>query len=346
MPTHPLLAMARTMGNPVIGEETVTFLWQGKSAPLLVDDAHNWEENPQVMQHSGGDLWSFSMPLAADAYFEYAFIDQKNGERIPDPLNQNCVWNGINAYNQYFYMPRSGPTPLIQTKEGVAKGTVTRHQVQTKEFVTGTKRTVYLYQPPVKTPVPLLIVYDGPDYLRRAKLNIIVDNLIASKRVQPFAMAMIQNGRQARSLEYSCSESTIGFVFDCVIPLAQENLILTPPGGEPYGVLGASMGGLMAMYTGMRLPQVFGKVLSQSGVFITPEHQFVVVDLVRYAPLPEIDIWMDTGRYEWLLENNRQMYDLLRGKRYKVKYHEFSGGHNYTSWRDDIWRGLEALYRS
>ncbi len=345
MPTHPLLAMARTIGNPVIEDETVTFIWQGKTAPRLMDDLHNWEEDPQTMQRAGTELWSYSMSLAADAYFEYAFLDPKTGERVPDPLNPNRIWNGINAYNHYFYMPRSGPNPLVQSVKGVARGTVTRHQVPTKEYVVGANRTVYLYQPLVKTPVPLVVVYDGPDYLKRARLNVIVDNLIAAKRVRPFAMAMVQNGGHARSLEYSCSESTLGFVFECVIPLAQEHLTLTPPGGEPYGVLGASLGGLMAMYTGMRLPQVFGKVLSQSGVFILPEHQFVVVDLVRYAPPPEIDIWMDTGHYEGLLDSNRQMYALLKEKKFKVKYHEFSGGHNFTAWRDDIWRGLEALFR-
>ena len=345
MPTHPLLAMARTAGNPVIESETVTFLWQGKIAPFLVDDLHNWEEDPQTMHRAGTELWSFSMPLAADAYFEYAFLDPETGERIPDPLNPNRIWNGINAFNHYFYMPRSGPTPLVQPVKGISRGSVTRHQIPTKEFVVGAKRNVYLYQPPVTVPVPLVVVYDGPDYLRRGKLNTIVDNLIASKRIRPFAMALVQHGGPARGIEYACSESTLGFVFECVIPLAQQHLTLTPPGGEPYGVLGASLGGLMAMYTGMRLPQVFGKVLSQSGTFIMPEHQFVVVDLVRYTPPPEIEIWMDTGRYEWLLNNNRQMVALLKEKQYKVKYHEYSGGHNYTSWRDDIWRGLEALFR-
>jgi enterochelin esterase-like enzyme len=297
------------------------------------------------MQRTGMELWSYSMPLAADAYLEYAFLDQKTGERVPDPLNPNRIWNGINAFNHFFYMPSSGPTPLIQPVKGFARGTVTRHKVPTKEYVVGPTRTVYLYQPPVKAPVPLVVVYDGPDYLKRARLNIIVDNLIAAKRVRPFAMAMIQHGGPARSLEYACSESTLGFLFEGIIPLAQEHLTLTPPGGEPYGVVGASLGGLMAVYTGMRLPQVFGKVLSQSGVFMLPEHEFVVVDLVRYAPPPKIDIWMDAGRYEWLLDNNRQMFALLKEKTYKVKYHEFSGGHNYTAWRDNLWRGLEALFR-
>ncbi len=345
MPTHPLLAMARISGNPVIGGGTVTFIWQGKSAPLLIDDLHNWEEAPQTMQRAGTELWAYSMSIADDAYLEYALLDPKTGERLPDPLNPKRIWNGINAYNHYFYMPHNAPTPLTQPDKDAAIGKVTRHQAQVKEYVVGAKRTVYLYEPPVKTPVPLVVVYDGVDYLKRAKLNVIVDNLIAAKRVRPFAMAMIQNGGSARTLEYSCSESTLGFVFECVIPLAQEHLTLTPPGGDPYGIVGSSLGGLMAMYTGMRLPQVFGKVLSQSGAFILPEHEFVVVDLVRYAPPPGIDIWMDAGRYEWLLDGNRQLYALLKEKNYKAKYHEFSGGHNYTAWRDDIWRGLEALFQ-
>ena len=345
MPTHPLLAMARTTGNPVVDSETVTFLWQGKTAPSLMDDLHNWEEAPQTMKRAGLELWSYSMPLSPDAYLEYTFLDSKTHQRLPDPLNPNYIWNGIDAYNYFFYMPNGKPTSLIQPVKGVAKGTMTRHDVPTKEYVVGKNRTVYLYQPPVKKPVPLVVVYDGPDYLKRGRLNIIVDNLIASQRVHPFAMAMVQNGGIARGLEYSCSEAMLGFVFDCVIPLAQEYLILTPPGGEPYGVLGASLGGLMSMYTGIRMPKVFGKVLSQSGTFILPEHEFVVVDLVRYTPRPEINIWMNAGRYEWLLKDNQQMFALLKEKKYKVKFHEYSGGHNYTSWRNDIWRGLEALFR-
>ena len=345
MPTHPLLAMARSAGNPVIGTETITILWEGKTAPYLLDDIHNWEEDPQTLVPIGSELWSFSMPLAMDAYLEYAFLDPTTGVRLPDPLNPNIIWNGINAYNHYFYMPQIRPSPFIQPIAGIAKGKVTRYRVPTREFAVGLNRMVYLYQPPVKTPVPLVVVYDGPDYLKRACLNVIVDNMIATNRVRPFAMALVQNGGRARSLEYSCSDATLRFVFECVIPLAQEHLTILPPGGEPYGILGSSMGGLMALYTGMRMPHVFGKVLSQSGSFTLLEHELVVMDLVNYAPPPDIDIWMDAGRYEWLLDDNRKMFSLLREKQYKVRYHEFSGGHNPTAWRDDIWRGLEALFR-
>jgi enterochelin esterase-like enzyme len=346
MPTHALLAKARHEGNPIIDGKRVTFIWQGKVAPSLIDDLHNWEEDPQSMERVGPGLWAYSMDLSNEAYLEYAFLDLSTGLRVLDPLNQNCTWNGFNSYNHYFYMPGSKPTSLVLRKKGNPQGKVTQHQVLTNDFIVGKKRTVYLYQPPSEKPVPLVVVYDGVDYLKRAKINVMVDNLIAANRMRPIAMALIQNGGQARSLEYSCSESMLEFLVDCLLPLAQKNLHLQNPDSTQYGVLGASMGGLMAMYTGFRLPDLFGKVISQSGVFIQQDHQLVLLDLIRYAPRPDIDIWMDAGQYEWLLECNRQMYTLLKNKKFDVDFHEFSGGHNYIAWRNDLWFGFEALFGS
>jgi len=45
-----LLKHDRAMGNPVVEGETVTFLWQSRSAPHLIDDLHGWEEHPQALQ--------------------------------------------------------------------------------------------------------------------------------------------------------------------------------------------------------------------------------------------------------------------------------------------------------
>jgi enterochelin esterase-like enzyme len=345
MPTHPLLAKAQTLGNPVIEGALATLIWQGATAPRLIDDTHNWDESLQKLRRLGSQLWSFSFQLPEDAYLEYAFLDPKTGVRLPDPLNPRRVWNGFDAYNHYFYMPKGKPSLLIHPAKGIARGTLTRHKVPTRDYAAGANRTVYLYHPPVEAPVPLLCVYDGADYIHRGRLNVIVDNLIAEKRIRPFAMALVENGGSARTVEYSCSESTPGLLMECVLPLAKKYLDLEPIQDGGYGVMGASLGGSMALYTALRLPRVFRKVLSQSGAFIAPDYQFVVVDLVRYLPPPEIEIWMDAGRLEWLLDGNRQMFALLKEKHYRVKYREFSGGHNYTAWRDDVWHGLEALYK-
>ena len=55
-------------------------------------------------------------------------------------------------------------------------------------------------------------------------------------------------------------------------------------------------------------------------------------------------IWMDVGTYERLLPANQRMHALLQERGFDVIYREYHGGHNYAVWRDEVWRGLEALY--
>ncbi len=343
-----LLELARKNGNPVIQGNQVTFVWKGKSAPQLIDDMHMWENSPQKLKRVTPELWTYSIELDPAAYLEYSFYDPSAKKRVKDPLNKNAIFNGVNAYNHFFYMPEARATSLALKRKGVPRGKVTRHLVDTWMLEEDGKREIYLYQPPVKGPVPLLLVYDGVDYLQRAMLNVIVDNLIYKKRIQPIAMAFLQNGDERRGVEYACSDATLMTIEHSILPFASKklNLLDIKKNRGAYGVLGASFGGLMSMYTGLRMPDIFGKVISQSGVFESEGRDFAAVDLIRAKQSREIKIWMDTGHYDWLLEDNRRLQPLLQENGYNVIYREFVGGHNYTCWRDEIWRGLEAVFPS
>jgi enterochelin esterase family protein len=228
----------------------------------------------------------------------------------------------------------------------VPHGTLARHVVENDFLLAGQKRVVYLYRPSADGPWPLLVVFDGQDYRRRARLANIVDNLIAAGRIRPLALALVHHGRSARGVEYACSEMTMGLLLEEVLPLARRVLDLVDVTAAPgaYGVLGASMGGLMALYAGLRAPHIFGRVLSQSGAFTLDEYDTVVWDLVRHGPVRPLRIWLDAGRYEWLLEPNRRMQALLAERGYDVAYHEFNAGHNYPAWRNDVGHGLQFLF--
>lgn len=346
MTKNPLLQRVQTEGQPLIEGESVTFVWEGKTAPQLIDDFHGWEENPQSLQRIAPGIWVCSINLPKDAYLEYAFIDPETNERIPDPNNKRRVWNGVNGYNHYFYMPESAPTPLVRRKKDVPRGTLTKHLLPAWMLSHEGKRAVHLYRPPTEESVPLLVVYDGNDYLQRGKLAVMVDNLIAEKRIRPLAMAFLGNGGPRRFVEYACSEATLAWLDHDVLPLAREhlNLLDIKKNLGAYAVLGASMGGLMALYTALRMPHIFGNVLSQSGAFHFEQFDTVTVDMVKHLPKRDIHIWMDAGKLESLLESSRKMHKLLKSKGYNVAYREFSGGHCYTAWRDDLWWGLEKLF--
>ena len=350
-----LLERVREHGNPVVQGNRAIFLWEGEAAPLLISDLTDWEERPKAFKHlvsptrrrgPSQAVWSCSLTIPRDAYVEYAFTDPEMQEKFLDPLNQRSTSNGVGSRNNFFYMPETMPSPFSMRRADVPSGTLTRHRVDTWLMQDDGERDVYLYAPPGKGPVPLLIVYDGPDYLHRGRLTTIVDNLIADRRIRPIAIAFLQNARARRNVEYICSDATISWLDKEVLPLARKHLRLVNIKDKPgaYGVLGASAGGLMAMYTGLRMPEIFGNVISQSGVFALEGRDFAAVDLVRHRHAHDLKIWMDIGIFDDLLEDNRRMFHLLQEKEYNITYREFSGGHNYTSWRDNVWRGLEALF--
>jgi enterochelin esterase-like enzyme len=343
-----ILKQLRTEPTPIIDDGIVTFVWKGRSAPLLVGDFTGWdEEHPAVMEKTEAGIWTYQQAFDPDAYIEYGFI--KGEESLLDPFNPKKTPNGVGGYNNYFYMPEYQPTNLGRKKHQIPHGSITCHNLPTEYIITGTKRAVHLYHPPAKEPVPLIIVWDGQDYLFHIHLNNIVDNLIHQGRIRPVALAFVDNaGEELRTVEYACSEATLAFLMIEVLPLAKKVLNLIDIDANPgvFGVLGASMGGLMALYTAARIPQVFGNVLSQSGAFSWGNFDMVVFDLLQQGDVRPIKIWMDAGAYdlEGLLVSNQRMEALLTQRGYAHTYREYHAGHNFPAWRDDIWRGLETLY--
>jgi enterochelin esterase-like enzyme len=346
--TEAILERLSTEPTPLIDQNTATFVWRGRKAPLLVGDFSGWDEgNPIELAKRGPNLWVYSMDFPPDAYIEYGFI--KGKESLDDPHNPRRTSNGFGGYNHYFSMPEYKPNELIKNYNHIAHGTIRRFNLSNEYFITGSQRKIYLYKPPTNEKVPLVVVWDGQDYLKRAKLNFVVDNLLAEKRLKPIALAFVCNGGpKSRMSEYACNDATLDFLMTGVIPLATRELNLLDIDRHPgeFGILGASMGGLMAAYTGARFPNVFGRVISQSGAFTWNDFDTVVFDLFTRSAYHGLRIWLDVGIYDLigLLEANRKMRDLLMKRKYQPTYREFPAGHNYPAWRDDVWRGLEALY--
>jgi len=346
-PSDLTIRRALESGNPVVHGNKATLLWQGESAPLLISEVYGWEDRPRPFKPtSNPEVWYSSLTVPRDAYVEYAFLDPVTHKKVPDPLNRQTVSNGVGGRNHFFYMPETMPSPFAIRRADVRSGTITRHRVDAGFLQDDGERDVYLYKPPTSGATPLLVVYDGYDYLQRARLGTIVDNLIADQRIRPIAIAFLQNGRTRRTVEYFCSDATIYWLEREVLPLARKHLRLLNLGDHPgaYGVLGASAGGLMSFYTGLRMPDIFGNVLCQAAVFSIDGRDSAAVDLVRYGQGRDLKIWMDVGTLDELLEDNRQMIALLDRRQYSVTYREFSAGHNYTAWRNDVWHGLEAMF--
>jgi enterochelin esterase family protein len=341
-----LIERARAAGTPLVEGDTATFVWAGAAPARITGDFSGWDdERALALEVVEPGIWAATITLPRDAYVEYRIITPDGGPAL-DLLNQRSVDSGVGHRNAWFRMPEAAPLRLRRPAHA-PRGRLTRHRVHGEHLLAGGQRDIWLYHPPTTEHVPLLLVLDGQDYLRRAQLPALVDALIAHGRIRPIALALLPHGGAARFLEYNCSDTTLALILRHVLPLARAELPLldhTAPGS--CAILGASLGGLMALYTGLRLPDLFGTVLCQSGGFALDlaGHEQLIRWLIRDHKGEKPRIWMDVGHYEWLLDSNRATHALLTERGFAVTYREYSGGHNYTAWRDDVWRGLEHAF--
>ncbi|GIV66063.1 MAG: phosphonate ABC transporter ATP-binding protein [Bellilinea sp.] len=332
-------------GNPVILDDTVYLCWLGDHPPGIICDLNNWdEEHPFQFKHLAGDLWVYPLDLPRGTYLEYAFIRHKR--RIHDPHNSHRTPNGMGKYNHQFTFPASDLAFNLPKEPPRLKGKLITLRLPTHQLLAGKKRNVHLYQPPVLDPVPLLVMWDGKEYLERAMLPHLVEDFVEQGKIEPIALALIENGGRYRAMEYSCSEATLGFLQFSVLPTTLQHLNIISP-HEKLGSLaigGASLGGLMALYAALRMPHWFGKVLSQSGAFTIRDQKLVVWSLIEHQQTLPLKLWLDCGIYEPLIETNREMVTLLQKKGYTFTYKESNSGHNYPAWRRLLPDALITLF--
>ena len=96
-------------------------------------------------------------------------------------------------------------------------------------------------------------------------------------------------------------------------------------------------------------------MLSQSGTFTYSPKRLGDQDSDYYtetgwltrqfvtAPKLPLRFYLQVGRFEGLSRENQHLRDILEAKGYQVTYAEYSGNHDYLSWRNSLGEGLIAL---
>lgn len=345
--TSDLLERARIEKTPLLSGDQATFVWAGEHTPVLAGDMTGWKPwetvaGGQQMKEVTPGVWTCTLTLPADAYAEYIYF--LDGQRVYDPFNPRRVPNGFGEKNNCLYMPQAPRSRLFRRQRGVPSGTM-RQQLFQSMRLAGGRRLIRLYQPAVGGPYTLLVVLDGKDYFQRARLTTLADNLIHQRTIPPLAIALLDNARESRFAEYGCSEALVGFIAQELVPWVASHVSLVQQSGA-HCVLGASLGGLAALWLGVRLPEIFGRVFSQAGGFsLGFTKELGLTTILRLSERLPLRIYMDCGRFDPLVESNRAMKGLLDARGYEVTYQEFNAGHNYPAWREDLAAGLEWLYR-
>lgn len=223
-------------------------------------------------------------------------------------------------------------------------------------------RDIWIYTPPhysrqTDKPLPLLIVFDGQAYISSlVPTPRILDTLISQGKIRPLIAVFVSSKEQIdRNKELPCNAQFNQFLTDELLPWVSARFPVGPVPNE-IAVCGSSYGGLAALYSVWKRPDIFGKALSQSGSFAwgaqnSPESE-ALIHLVTASPVKNRTLYLNVGLEESqpylgrksTLQVNREMRDLLVKNGNVVYYEEYPGGHEYEWWSKTIPSGLMVLF--
>jgi enterochelin esterase family protein len=293
------------------------------------------------------------------AVTETSFLGAKGSIQIsddrdlPDPFNP-VIFGGLSVLT----LPAALPQPYVTASDSVPRGKVVRSSFKSEKL--SEERRISLYTPPGydgNTPTDLVIVFDGGTYDGSPASLIptptILDNLMAAGLIDPTVAVFIDNMGQ-RNRDLGGYVPFADFLALELIPWVRATYRIKA-GPDHVLLAGSSRGGLAASHCAFYHSDVVGNVLSQSGAYwvrnndrnpppwpLSPDTGDLVLSF-RNSPRLPIKFYVEVGRFDSLLDINRELRDILLLKGYSLTYHEFDGGHDYFYWRGSLADGLIAL---
>jgi enterochelin esterase family protein len=375
----------------------VTFLWRAQhdTRSVLVAGSFNvpGPTRNNLMHRIGhSDVWYLTLKLPKGARFTYRLVpnnppgsESTQATAQADSYNPRR-WDCSKTAKKFscrsvVELPDAAPEPWIVSNPGTRAGRIEKQTITSA--IQKLERDLVIYTPAgYKTDGPpnaLLVLFDGDDILSDDfQGQTTLDNLIVARKIPPTVAVMVDNVGDRRLVDLVANPEFADFMATELVPWVRAHYNVTRD-PERTVVSGKSAGGLAAAYLGLRHPEVFGNVFSQSGAFWwSPEHSggvcasecpedggrrsdpdsrdsrteenWIAKQFVTSPKLP-VRFFLEAGTFEVdkqgtggdILEATRTLRDVLLAKGYEVHFQQFVSGHDDLSWRGTFADGLIAL---
>ncbi len=307
------------------------------------------------------DLFYRCYMVPNDICFSYGFNvkDTLTGKSIYDidKYNENRIPTGTKQNFSYSVLDLRQNEPDWNKKRHENTGS----KVDTIVFdskIMNNSRNIFIYLPPGyrqqrKSKYPVIYLFDSFIYLNRVEVPNMLDNLIKEGKIEPMLAVMIDNPAGVRNIELPLNFDFKQFIVEELVPFVRKKYNTSMNPAENL-IGGISYGGLAATFTAFYHPDIFGKVLSQSGSFWRDlelndnNGNEIRGDWLINKFLVEenkgLKIFLDWGLQEnWCLQSGRRLIRVLNQKGYKYKFIEFNGWHDWSNSRKTFPVGLMYL---
>ncbi len=247
-----------------------------------------------------------------------------------------------------------------------------KHELFHSRFLRN-QRDLIVYLPPgyyeqPERRFPVLYLHDGQNLFDGATSFVpgmdwhvgqTADDFILKRAVQPLIIVGIYNVGKSRIQEYTPTKAPrfgggradryAKFIVQEVMPFIQQEYRVLP-GAPCTGIGGSSLGGLLSLYVGLKLPHVFGRLAA-----LSPSvwwNQRIIYRFAAALPVePRPRIWLDIGTKEGprIVQEVERFRDILLQKGWRLgkdlHYQRVEGAeHNEAAWAARVAPFLRFLF--
>jgi len=310
---------------------------------------------PAAMQKDATGNWTLSVgPLVPDTYHYHFVVD---GVRTIDPSPMAEVAAGMVSSSTYSSFVIRGDPPAIDELLPIPHGVVHQYLYQSKSL--GVVRRVVIYTPPdydtaAKQQYPVLYLLHGARnnetfWVDYARVNLVVDNLIASGTAKPLVIVMPNGNPPPRRPSGAgiSPELLIGRdLVEEVIPMI-ESTFRVKAGAQDRAIAGFSLGGRQALAIGLAQLGHFSRVATFSAAIDD------ATAATTFAALPvegaEVNrklrlLWMACGTEDALFAANERASTFLRERGVEHTFQTTAGAHSWKLARSYLHELLPKLF--
>jgi enterochelin esterase family protein len=325
--------------EPLTKDSTVHFYYVGAGDTVSVPgEFNNWDPSDGRMKRINGTNFFYRNEIIpANGRVEYKiWVDSA---WTLDPRNPRKSMGGWGE-NSDVWMPHY-KSDDITTDANIPHGRI--DTLWFDSYSLKVSHPVLVYTPPSITSgetLPSVYVTDGADYINIGKMNIILDKLIAAKKIRPVIgifvdpRTVLNNPTtNQRMKEYSADDDYLDFLEKEVAPSVESKYPVMPRASERL-IMGASMGGLISTYAVLKRGNFIANCAAQSPSYWEADSAVVkLADTVYQSP---VNIYIDTGNIHDTQIEARLVRNKLIARGFQVNFAEYPEGHNWTNWRARI----------
>jgi enterochelin esterase-like enzyme len=248
------------------------------------------------------------------------------------------------------------PDGFDKAREGITRGKLEMVEYDSKSV--GTKRRAHVYTPPgysADRQYPVLYLLHGIggdeyEWARGGHPEIILDNLMADKKVEPMIIVM-PNGRASRDDRPGPDAMKTAPAFGefykdligSLIPFIESKYSVNAV-RECRALAGLSMGGGQSLNFGLGNLDTFAWVGGFSSAPNTRPPAELVPDPDKATKALKL-LWLSCGNKDGLIRISQGVHGYLKEKGVPHTWHVDEHGHDFQHWKKALWQFSQMIFR-